>query len=141
MGLSMDPNAVYGFSFETLRDEHINNLPEGYRHGLSDAEVAVTMGIDIEEVRVENIIRAAIKNNYPELALDYTGVIYSDVTVIYVRSSKIIAPGVPIELTPPLISAGEKEQINKLAEIFGETPAWIMYATVSLEYINTMGEA
>lgn len=141
MGLPMDPNAVYGFSFETLTDEHALQLPSGYTHDLSNKDVAETMGIDINDVRVENIIRAVIKRHYPELALDYTGAIYGDVTVIYVRSSKIIAPGVPIELTPPLISASEEEQIETLAKVFGETPAWLMYATVPLEYINTMGES
>jgi hypothetical protein len=141
MGLPMDPNAVYGFSFETLRAEHSLNLPSGYSHGLSDEDVAGIMGIDINEVSVENTIRAVIKVEYPELALDYTGVIYGDVTVIYVRESKITAPGVPIQLAFPHVGQKGKDQLETLAKIFGETPDWIMYATVPLEYINTMGES
>ena len=141
MGLAMDATAAYGFSFESFRDDDLKHLNFDFSHGMTPEDVAEAMGIPVDEVTAANTLRAVIKTKYPELSLDYTGVIYGDITVIYVRDSKFIADLVTVELTFPNVFADEKEQVAKLASLFGETPSWLMYSTVPLEYINTMGES
>lgn len=130
MEIETDANASYGFSFETFYDEHKAYLPKGYNHGLSDEEVADALGIPIDEVNVENTLKAVIKLKYDTLDIAYTGVVHGDVTVIYVKDSKIIADSVTVSLMFPQIFDDEKKQIHELASLFHETPGWIMYSTI-----------
>lgn len=125
MAIAMDAHAVYGISFPTLTAEE--NIPEGYSHGLDEEAVADAVDMPHGQASVEQTLQAVVKLKYDKLEMSYTGIRYGTITVIYVKSSKILANAGVVPLNFTAIDAEEKDQLNALADIFGATPQWLMF--------------
>lgn len=125
MAIVMDAQAVYGISFKTLTEG--DALPEGYAHGLDGDTVADAIDMPRGQESVAQTLQAVVKLKYDKLELNYTGVPYADVTVIYVKSSKILANAGAVPLNFTAIEKEEKDQLNALADMFGATPQWLMF--------------
>lgn len=125
MAMVMDAHAVYGIVFDTLKEG--DTLPEGYDHGLDGDTVADTLGIYRGEESVEQTLQAVVKLKYDKLEMNYTGIRFGNITVIYVKSSKILSNAGAVPLNFTAIDEDEKGQINALADMFGATPQWLMY--------------
>lgn len=125
MAIVMDAHAVYGIAFDTLTAD--DNLPEGYAHGLDGATVAKAVDMPNGQESVEQTLQAVIKLKYDKLEMSYTGIRYADTTLIYVKSSKILANAGAVPLNFTALDADEKDQLNALADMFGATPQWLMF--------------